>query len=327
MPPPSSSITLLDGSIGHTLKARGVIPPDATFLAVADLAASDNPAPLSALAREYAAAGCSILTSPNFGVTPTTLARAGRPDADLEALTSACVAAVRTEGATVAGCLPPLGPDCYAPAPPEVAVTAPAVYERIASALLASGVDLLLAETVSSSADAAAAFTGATAAAAAASTATVPLWVAWTLEDGAWPPKLRGGEYLADAAASLMATEARRRRAGEEEAQGSNSSPPPLSIAAHLINCCTPASVTAGIAVLRAVLPPGVAVGGYANGFARTTTAWLEGKEKDKDGLIMPAAYASAAAEWVDSGATILGGCCGVGPDHLRAVAGLLGKD
>ena len=39
-----------------------------------------------------------------------------------------------------------------------------------------------------------------------------------------------------------------------------------------------------------------------------------------RDGLITPGAYAAAAAGWVEAGATIVGGCCGVGPAHVAAV-------
>jgi S-methylmethionine-dependent homocysteine/selenocysteine methylase len=41
----------------------------------------------------------------------------------------------------------------------------------------------------------------------------------------------------------------------------------------------------------------------------------------DSNGLITPAAYLRHAKEWRLLGASIIGGCCGVGPDHIRAVA------
>jgi homocysteine S-methyltransferase len=36
---------------------------------------------------------------------------------------------------------------------------------------------------------------------------------------------------------------------------------------------------------------------------------------------ISPAAFAAAAEEWRDAGATILGGCCGIGPEHIAALS------
>ena len=39
------------------------------------------------------------------------------------------------------------------------------------------------------------------------------------------------------------------------------------------------------------------------------------------DGIIAPDAYATAAAGWVSSGVEAVGGCCGLGPEHIRALA------
>jgi len=39
-----------------------------------------------------------------------------------------------------------------------------------------------------------------------------------------------------------------------------------------------------------------------------------------------PEAFAQGIAECLHAGASILGGCCGTTPEHIRAVAGLLGK-
>ena len=36
---------------------------------------------------------------------------------------------------------------------------------------------------------------------------------------------------------------------------------------------------------------------------------------------LSPAEFATAAARWSDAGATIVGGCCGTTPAHVRALA------
>jgi S-methylmethionine-dependent homocysteine/selenocysteine methylase len=41
---------------------------------------------------------------------------------------------------------------------------------------------------------------------------------------------------------------------------------------------------------------------------------------------ISPAAFAGSAAEWVSHGAQIVGGCCGIGPEHIAALAAAYGK-
>lgn len=37
-------------------------------------------------------------------------------------------------------------------------------------------------------------------------------------------------------------------------------------------------------------------------------------------GVITAKAYARFAREWVAAGATVVGGCCGIGPEQIRAV-------
>lgn len=107
-------------------------------------------------------------------------------------------------------------------------------------------------------------------------------------------------------------------------------------VEALLVNCCAPGSVTAALPELR-----GAAghrrLGAYANGFRNTTSSFLgqetsggaaleqpPGDYDEAEGLILPGAYARHARRWVDLGATIVGGCCGVGPEHIRAVKAAL---
>lgn len=47
--------------------------------------------------------------------------------------------------------------------------------------------------------------------------------------------------------------------------------------------------------------------------------------ESTHDDAITPVEYAAYLPAWQSAGATMLGGCCGIGPDHLRLVAAHLG--
>ena len=38
-------------------------------------------------------------------------------------------------------------------------------------------------------------------------------------------------------------------------------------------------------------------------------------------GIITPAAYLAEAERWVAAGVQVIGGCCGIGPDHIRLLA------
>jgi S-methylmethionine-dependent homocysteine/selenocysteine methylase len=38
----------------------------------------------------------------------------------------------------------------------------------------------------------------------------------------------------------------------------------------------------------------------------------------DQDGIITAAAYLKHAAAWVAAGVDVIGGCCGIGPQHMQ---------
>ena len=56
-------------------------------------------------------------------------------------------------------------------------------------------------------------------------------------------------------------------------------------------------------------------VGAYPNAGYWTRPSWTFVD------AVSPLAYLADARRWVDAGATIIGGCCGVGVEHIRAVA------
>jgi S-methylmethionine-dependent homocysteine/selenocysteine methylase len=78
-------------------------------------------------------------------------------------------------------------------------------------------------------------------------------------------------------------------------------------------------------AALNALKGAGLPFGAYANGFTRITEDFLKDKptvdslEARRD--LGPEAYARHALAWVDMGATIVGGCCEVGPAHIAELA------
>ena len=119
-------------------------------------------------------------------------------------------------------------------------------------------------------------------------------WLALTLDDHG-SSNLRGGESLAQAIESL--------RADEPDAL--------------LINCCTPDSIQAALPALSA---SGIAFGGYANGFVEIPQTWSERggvAQLSTRADLSPAAYAEDVKTWIQAGASIVGGCCEVGPAHI----------
>lgn len=320
--PPPGGVLLLDGGMGHLLKSKGVeqllpgLKFDELFLA-GTLANVQRPELVMTAHREYIDAGAHVITTNSFSCTQWALEKIRKQAYQIELVEAAgklarqAVAECGRRDVLVAGSLPPLQDSYQSQGLAAFEMQQPQ-YEVLANALQPH-CDLLLCETLSTVTE------GAAAASAAAATG-LPWWISWTLEDNE-AALLRSGEPLARAVAAVAQL-------------------PGLQVL--LVNCCSPAAVTAALPVLRAAAPgPGVLVGGYANGFATPTSEWLAGgsssdapaclppEEYDSEGLILPEAYAAHAKRWVAAGAAVVGGCCGVGPAHIAAVAeglGLVGE-
>ena len=281
-------ITILDGGMGQELLARAAEKPTGLWATQALL---DAPNLVRAVHDDYFAAGAEIATTNTYAIHRDRLAPFDIEDR-FEALHRlACRIAVSARDAhgagKVAGSLGPIGwsyrPDL---APP--AEKAAEIYAEIAR-LQEPFVDLLLCETMASVAQARGAAMG-------ASTVKKPIWLSVTVddEDGTM---LRSGEPVTDIL-PLIAE---------------------FSPAALLVNCSVPEAVSQAIPLLA---NHGVAVGGYANGFVgipdtfKKKGATADRLESRKN--LGPERYADFAASWIRDGATIVGGCCEVGPAHIR---------
>ncbi|MBX2856362.1 MAG: homocysteine S-methyltransferase family protein [Rhodobacteraceae bacterium] len=68
--------------------------------------------------------------------------------------------------------------------------------------------------------------------------------------------------------------------------------------------------------------------GAYANAFSSVDEFQLHDTNdvfQLRDDL-GPTAYADAAISWIAAGASIVGGCCEIGPAHIRVLASQLGE-
>ena len=96
---------------------------------------------------------------------------------------------------------------------------------------------------------------------------------------------------------------------------------------AVLINCSRPEVVASALKIISAF---DVKYGAYANGFTKITSGFLkdaptvDALEERKD--LNPESYSKFVMEWVNLGATIVGGCCEVGPAHIKLIAQKLNK-
>jgi S-methylmethionine-dependent homocysteine/selenocysteine methylase len=135
-----------------------------------------------------------------------------------------------------------------------------------------------------------------------------PLWISFTIEDGpnaAVEPCLRSGQGVAEAVEAAVR----------------------LAAAAVLFNCSQPEVMGAAVSVARATLERlggsarAVRIGVYANAFPpQGAAAEANATVHDIRADLAPAGYLRFAQDWVARGATIIGGCCGIGPEHIAAL-------
>jgi len=284
-----SDITLLDGGIGQEVVRRAGDRPTPLW---STRAMMDHPGLVAQVHRAYFDAGATIATANTYAILRDRLVKEGIADR-FEALQSAALdeaqQAARGRG-RVAGAIGPLvatyRPETHPP--PDIAVPQ---YAEVAR-LLAPRVDLILCETVASLTHGRAILDGARA-------AEKPVWIAFTLddEDGT---RLRSGEAV-DQAAQIAV------EGGAE---------------AVLANCSAPEAMGVAIDIFART---GLPCGAYANGFTQITKDFLK-DSPTADALTSrrdmgPEAYADFAMDWLDRGATILGGCCETTPAHIAEIA------
>lgn len=133
-----------------------------------------------------------------------------------------------------------------------------------------------------------------------------PLWVSFTLTDEhpTPEPQLRSGESVKNAVEKMIE----------------------IGVSAILFNCCQPEVIEQALIVTKETLQAHnasyIQTGAYANAFApqpedATANDGLDEVRKDLD----PNAYLAWAKKWVAQGATIVGGCCGIGKDYIEVLA------
>lgn len=285
-----TDITLLDGGMGQELIARSGDKPTPLW---ATQVMMDHPGLVHDVHADYFSAGATVATTNTYAIHHDRLVKAGIDERfaslHMQALAEAAAARAAHGGGRVAGSLGPLVAS-YRPETHPPHGEAVGKYAEIA-ALLAPAVDFFLAETVASLAHARAVLEGALA-------GGRPVWLSVTVddEDGS---RLRSGERVADLGPVLR-----------------------KGAAAVLANCSAPEAMTAALAALSGF---GLPFGAYANGFQRITKEFLK-DSPTVDTLqpraeMTPALYADFAMRWVESGATIVGGCCETGPAHIAEIA------
>ena len=139
------------------------------------------------------------------------------------------------------------------------------------------------------------------------------VWIAFTPDDseGALKssPSLRSGESMEEVTKWAISAE----------------------VDALLFNCCRPEQIDIAIAIATKVFDdqtvneeskPRPLVGAYANAFLPRLDDYAANSDIcGTDDRLTTDAYCNFASNWVEEGASIVGGCCGIGHEHIRELA------
>jgi len=289
---------LLDGGIGTEVLRRGV------YWRCHGL--EQHPEAVRQVHLDYLAAGADVIKTNTFQLNRRAysnlfhglehMRRIGPPGLEHKAakLTRQAVELARqarheagtdSNGAAIAGVISPLEhsfrPD-LAP-PPDVAERE---HRETVEEMKAAGVDFILFESMNTVQEA-------RAGAAAARAAGLPVWVSFVVRESA---QLLGGEPTAHAANALDA----------------------LGVDVVLVNCAPVEDIIAALSALaKARSSP---IGAYAHIGRYDPPSWKFGFYPRFSGTdaVPPAKYLEAAREWKDLGASVIGGCCGTTPEHIR---------
>ncbi|MDO5059733.1 MAG: homocysteine S-methyltransferase family protein [Neisseria sp.] len=305
-----SGLTILDGGMGRELAQRGAPFRQPEWSA---LALYEAPEAVREVHRDFVRSGAQIITTNSYALVPFHIGEA-RFAADALRLADLCGRlareAVETEGKSprcrIAASIPPL----FGSYRHDLFRTGRAA--EIAQPLIdgqAPYADLWLFETQSAAAE---------------TLAVLPLlpddgkprWAAFTLHDetdgsgrAETPfsdglPHLRSGETVAEAVEKIAQT----------------------GVSALLFNCCRPevveAAVRAACDTLNRLNRTDIRLGAYANAFPPQTENATANEGLDElRGELTPPVYLAWAEKWRQAGASIIGGCCGIGPEHIRCLA------
>jgi S-methylmethionine-dependent homocysteine/selenocysteine methylase len=289
---------VLDGGVGSELVRRGVRWRDHGL--------RTDAAAVQALHAEYVRAGAHVIRTNTFQLNRRVYENVfrdadhrhhiGAPDLDqripllvpkaVDLARAARDEAGRREVA-VAGVMSPLE-HCFRPDLAASDEQAHAAHAEIARLLAGAGVDLLLLESMNTLGETRVAI-------AAALEAGLPVWVSFVVDaDG----HLLSGESLSNASRMLCDS----------------------GVDAMLVNCAPPDDIGRALAAMDGA---DAWRGGYAHIGRFDPPSWKFEFFPQFTGTDewTPRRYAAAAAEWQTRGARIVGGCCGTGPAHVRALA------
>ena len=276
----------LDGALGSILLDRADKSSSGLWSAQFLL---DDPEAIKALYEEYIGVGSDLITTNTYSTIPSYLNKekisAKMPELVDIAGKLAKEVADRHEHVRVAGSLPPLE-ESYRPDLVLTEGEALPIYKTLIEGLLPYA-DIFLCETISSIQE-----TQNVLKALDLYNKEIPIWLSWTLKEDK-KDLLRSGESIEEAF-----------KLAEK-----------YNPEAYLFNCTDPNAISSGIEVLLNLTDK--PIGGYPNVFSVPDGWTLDNDVETLKNDLTKESFSSFCKVWQVKGASIFGGCCGVGPELI----------
>ena len=284
---------LMDGSMGNELLARRSDLVSGLWSAQYLI---DAPQLVKEIHLEYINAGADLITTNTYSTIPSYLSKKNVEDKMPELIGLAGKLAREAADDSekeiiVAGSLPPLE-ESYRPDLVIDAEEAIPIYEVLIKELTPF-VDIFICETMSSIKEMQHVMEALN-----NLDNKKPVWISWTLKEDK-KNRLRSGESI-------------------EEAFNASATVKPE---AYLFNCTDPYAITEGIKVLKQLTQK--PIGGYPNVFNVPDGWTLDNDIQVSVRDLSIEKFLEFAEEWRKLGASIIGGCCGIGPRFIKAIADL----
>ena len=284
---------LMDGSMGNELLARRSDLVSGLWSAQYLI---DAPQLVKEIHLEYINAGADLITTNTYSTIPSYLSKKNVEDRMPELIGLAGKLAREAADDSekeiiVAGSLPPLE-ESYRPDLVIDAEEAIPIYEILIKELTPF-VDIFICETMSSIKEMHHVMEALN-----NLDNKKPVWISWSLKEDK-KNRLRSGESI-------------------EEAFNASATVKPE---AYLFNCTDPYAISEGIKVLKQLTQK--PIGGYPNVFNVPDGWTLDNDIEVSVRDLSIERFLEFAEEWRKLGASIIGGCCGIGPRFIKAISDL----
>ena len=92
------------------------------------------------------------------------------------------------------------------------------------------------------------------------------------------------------------------------------------SIAMILFNCCCPEIMSPAIKLTKKNIPKHIKIGVYPNAFVLDPISQKQQANKNLRHIrneLTPKDFLTFSTQWIEDGASLIGGCCGIGPEYI----------